>query len=115
MTKELSTEISVSESVFGKEKISQIPLMIDALRPVEIAVDFPEEGEEIRITYKHGDKPRTEVYRVKRGEMAVFNHKFDITVTRVIEDGHIFPLHLEFNSQEYKLSKTKNGKLLLTK
>ena len=78
---------------------------------VEVAVS--DDGEVIvSVTRSNGMRQE---YPLLNGDILYLDHVMHLNATRGIRDDHLFPIVLEYKNQNYKLQKTKNDKLILTK
>ena len=93
-------------------------LDIEGKGKVEIKIDYPlfsreEEGKiTVEMTHNNG---KILLHTLFPGDTYTLNHKVGITATKDIKKDHAFPIVFKMDGQEYKLNRTKQNKLILTK
>ena len=78
-------------------------------------VDYPKDDPDKKVTVEIEREGQTTLHTLWPGDMCIINHCVDITATRDITKGHVFPITFSMDGQEYKLNRTKQNKLILTK
>jgi hemin uptake protein HemP len=91
-------------------------LDIEGKGKVEIRIDYPENDPEHKITVEmtHNNE-KILLHTLFPGDTYTLNHKVGITATKNIKKDHAFPIVFKMDGQEYKLNRTKQNKLILTK
>lgn len=54
-------------------------------------------------------------YELNEGDNFILDHRMVVKSTKEIKDNHVFPIIFKMDGQEYKLNRTKQNKLILTK
>lgn len=111
----LETSASISEKLIGAENIPEAEMQIKATKDVRVIFTYPEPPNNVmEVTIIRPDEPDNK-YLMQPGDSFHFKHAFKVDITRGITPSHPFPIRLDYLNDTYKLNKTKNNKLLLTK
>lgn len=82
---------------------------------VTIKIDYPKDDSEHRILIEMEREGNTSSWTLYPGDTYILDHCVDITATKDITKKHVFPIIFKMDGQEYKLNRTKQNKLILTK
>ena len=109
------TEKVESTKAILPESVGDIFGLKGESKKMTMTVSFREDSKCVDILYVTGDGKANDVC-LNPGDQLNFSHDVKLVFLKhvPVKDG-AFPIEIEFNGQEYKLNKTKNGKLLLTK
>ena len=111
----LETAASASENLIGENNLADAEMQIKACKASRIIFTYPEKpGDFMEVTVIRPDEPDKRLKMVP-GDSFDFKHTFNLKITRAITSDHPFPIEFTFMGEVYKLNKTKNNKLLLTK
>ena len=78
-------------------------------------IDYPKDDPDKKITVEMEREGKTTLHTLRPGDTYRLDHCVHITATRDITKNHIFPIVFSMDGQEYKLNRTKQNKLILTK
>ena len=84
-------------------------------KKMTMTVSFPKTGDSVNIQYITGEGKVNDL-SLSPGDQMNLSHDINLNfLKQVFAEEIAFPLKIIFNEHEYKLNKTKNGKLILTK
>lgn len=110
----ITEKIENSKAVFPKA-IGDVFGIKGESKKLILNADFREDSKFVTIFYENsaGEAKNVSLYP---GDQLNFCYSVDFDFLKHIPiDEAVFPIELEFNEQSYRLNKTKNGKLILTK
>ena len=109
MNIDMESEVSVDQEFLPLEELRSSV----GTKKLQVEVEVSKDGEVfVSIIKSNGLK---EDHLLNHGDSLSLNHTISLNATRGMRDNHIFPIELEYKNQRYKLQKTKNDKLILTK
>lgn len=87
---------------------------------ISFVVDYPKITKAIpnpmvTVTIKKLQPPDERVQRLMPGDTLFMDHEVNINAVSDITKNHVFPITFKMDGQEYKLNRTKQNKLILTK
>lgn len=98
---------------FSTDFFSGRYLTIEGTGKVIFRVNYPKDNTHVKIETEREGKI-TE-HTLKPGDSYNLHHCVNISTNKDIRKNHVFPITFKMDGQEYKLNKTKQSKLILTK
>jgi hypothetical protein len=107
--KEMTT-VEVSSDIFNDKKVT-----VEGCWKTTIKLTYPEKQNQDMAVQIESQGRELQSKILAPGDTLTFLHEFKAKVVKDITKDHVFPITFKMDGQEYKLNRTKQNKLILTK